>query len=152
MKASNIIRFALVTVFVAYFSSVSAQRVVASSYIEQTQISSKLGYSVGVVFSESNIELGAFQQNNMSSMDPEVWDDNAYERSFTGVYMNYPMLEKRMLSLNFKIRTGLSNGENFVITPAVNGDYEVSKKIKVTGGVGVRAFRPTLVSGIKIVI
>ena len=152
MRTVRIIKLivALTTIFA--IQAASAQNLVASSYVEQSFVSSKLGYSIGVKFQETKIELGVFQQNSMVSFDTENSSVTDYERTFTGVYMNYPMFETRTLTLNFKIRTGVSNGENFVITPAVNGDYTLNRKIQVMGGVGVRAFRPTLMTGIKIII
>jgi hypothetical protein len=132
--------------------AVTAQRVITSSYMEYTKVSPKLGYSIGYQFGDTHIEVGAFQQNNMAPENTEASTPSDYEQKFTGVYMNYPMLETKALNLTFKIRTGISNGENFVITPAINGDYKLYKKVQLTGGVGVRAFRPTLVSGIKIII
>ncbi len=140
--------------FIAIFAmqAATAQHVITSSYIEQTHISPKLGYSIGYQFGDTHIEVGVFNQNAMTSNASESGTIDRQEKNFAGVYMNYPMLEKDALSLSFKIRTGVSNGENFVITPAINGNYKLFKKIMITGGLGVRAFRPTLISGIKITI
>jgi hypothetical protein len=160
MKTSNtqksvtvqVLRLALAIVAIFAIHIASAQQVITSSYVEYSHVSSKLGYSVGYQFGDTHIEVGAFQQNSMNNPSTEVGAPADYEQKFAGVYMNYPIVQGNALSLSFKIRTGVSNGENFVITPAVNGDYKLYKKVQITGGLGVRAFRPTLVSGIKIII
>lgn len=146
----QVIRLLVAILSIFAIQAASAQRIITSSYVEQTKVSPKLGYSIGYKFADTHIEVGAFQQNSMTTRSSETGSSMDYEKSFTGVYMNYPITANNTFSLNFKIRTGVSNGENFVITPAFNGDYKLFKKIQLTGGLGVRAFRPTVMSGIKI--
>ncbi len=154
MKAENdfLLKIAIIITILLSTQTAYGQTVVTSTYLEQTQISPKLGYSIGYQFHESPVELGAFQQRSMTMLDGDHAGPTDYEKDFTGLYMNYEMLQNRLLTLCFKIRTGVSNGENFVITPSVMGDYQIFRKVQLSGGLGVRAFRPTLLSGIKITI
>lgn len=153
MKTLNNIP-ALIFVFVllmfAFIATTKAQGITASTYIEQTKVSPKLGYMIGYHFgSEYGIEVGGFIQNEMQS--PGQTTDTEYymqrrETSFAGMYFNYPAYMGNKFEVTIQIRTGVVNAENFVITPSVEGSYKLTQKLLVSAGVGTRCFTPTLMS------
>lgn len=126
-----------------------AQKVQVRSYVERTHISPKLGTSVGIC-TQDNIEIGGFYQHAMDELFSEEQNSKRMERQFYGVYFGYPMMSYRRMDVKFNLRTGVSNGENFVITPSVLGAFRPVPAINLGAGVGVRAFRPTLMGSISI--
>ncbi|MEO9475710.1 MAG: hypothetical protein ABJG41_09250 [Cyclobacteriaceae bacterium] len=130
-----------------------AQGLVAESYIEKTHISPKTGTAIGFEFS-NKIELGAFYQKhtpfNKSEDTPEM--PRFYEKNFAGVYFSYPIKESSRTEMKFKVRTGVSNGQNFAITPSLHSNFKLTNRVKIGAGLGIRAFRPTLQSSIRITL
>ena len=145
-KVREIVAVALV--MVAGFAS--AQQLVATSYVEQTVVSPKLGTSVGVVFN-NEIEVGGFYQQSTQSTAPEsVGLPPRTEQEFAGAFVAYPITQDNLVDVKLNVRVGVSNGQNFVITPALQGNIQATKKISLDAGLGVRSFRPTMMAGIKI--
>jgi hypothetical protein len=128
----------------------SAQQLVATSYVEQTVASPKLGTSVGVVFNNA-IEVGGFyQQSTQRTASESVALPPRTEQAFAGAFVAYPITQANLVNVKLNVRVGVSNGQNFVITPAVKANLQATKKISLDAGLGVRSFRPTLMAGIKI--
>ena len=128
---------------------ISAQSLTIRSYVEKTSVSPKRGIAVGVKF-PCNIEIGGFHQKESSmvvSSEKEPW---RYEKEFYGFFFQYPVYSKGSLDLGFNIRTGLSNNENFVITPAITADYRIGRLLSVGAAFGSRAMSPTISAGVKI--
>jgi len=48
------------------------------------------------------------------------------------------------------VRTGLVNGQDFKITPALMGSLHLGKSLNLKVGVGFRGLSPTLNTGLKI--
>lgn len=127
----------------------SAQNIAVGSYIEQTQVGPKIGTSIG--FNTSmNVEFGGFYQKAVEQVAPEGVRPWTYEREFYGAYFNYPIVEGNITALKFNVRTGVTNGENFLITPSLLGSISPVKAVKIGAGLGMRAFRPTLRGSISI--
>lgn len=126
-----------------------AQSLNAATYVEQTHISAKVGTAFGYTFS-SNIELGGFYQQAAQPVQREYGRPLMEEEEFYGVFFAYPIIGSDKANLKMNVRTGVSNGENFVITPGVVANYSPFKKITLSSGVGTRAFRPTLMASLKV--
>ncbi|MFY0608405.1 MAG: hypothetical protein JXR10_16925 [Cyclobacteriaceae bacterium] len=142
----------LITIILAITTSVlQAQQLTAKSYLEQTYVGPKLGTAIGLMF-PCNIEVGGFYQESTTAFGEAETLPWLKERQFAGAFMNYPIMQKEFLGLSFNIRTGVSNGENFLITPTVLGYIMPLPRVKVSGGLGVRAFSPTLQGGITLVL
>ena len=147
MKTSKI---TILTIMVMALSgAASAQKLNASTYIEKTHISPKIGTSLGVIF-QSNIEVGGFYQQSADPIEREYGRPLMEEREFYGVFFAYPVIGSNKANVKLNVRTGVSNNENFVITPGLLANYSPVKQVTVSGGVGTRAFRPTLLAGVKI--
>lgn len=151
MKTLSIIRLIIGIGAILAINLASAQQIVGTTYVEKTHISPKLGYAIGFVISDLQMEVGAFHQNTITKIDlSESYMAQFYERTFSGIYMNYPVLSHRGFDVKFNIRMGVTNKENFAITPSVKLDYQLIRNLKITTGIGIRAFQPTYQSGIAL--
>lgn len=137
--------------------TVFAQQFVTSTYVERTSVSPKTGVSIGTV-NRYGMEFGGFYQESkliestlMSERSLEALP-RMYEQVFYGAYFACPLLYSRISEVRLNIRTGVVNGESFVITPSVLGRYKFNQTLSVGAGVGVRAFRPTFQTKISITI
>lgn len=127
------------------------QQLQASTYMEQTHISPKLGVAIGYRFEGTHsFEVGGFYQRSTVETKAEAGRPLKSENEFYGAFFAYPLVNKRLTVVNFNIRTGVSNGENFVITPSLLADLKPLKNINFGGGIGIRSFRPTYLVSIKI--
>ena len=140
-----LITIALIIISLATYG----QSLSLSSYVEQTQIGPKLGTSIGFN-TNIDIEVGGFYQKAVEVTGTEGMRPWKIEQEFYGAYFNYPITKGEHLGLKFNVRTGVSNGENFVITPSLLGSLSPVKAIKIGAGLGVRALRPTLMGSISI--
>ncbi|MEQ9425124.1 MAG: hypothetical protein RJQ09_11940, partial [Cyclobacteriaceae bacterium] len=142
----------LITLTITLIASLNfalAQGLFASSYVEKTNISPKMGTQIGYQF-DWGVEVGVFFQDEADFLNHgEIKRPRFYEKSFTGVFFAYPILETKNLDLKLNVRTGAVNKINFAITPSLIGTYSLHKNLKVFSGIGVRTFRPTLQAGIK---
>lgn len=138
LRNTLILLAALTATTIAY-----GQGFTAATYFEYTHISPKAGTNVGFEFT-TGVELGAFYQNavNYQSTGNE-WKDRMIEREFIGVYFAYPMYNSRYFNTKLNVRTGVTNGENFKITPAITANFTPYKRFAVGAGIGARGFRPT---------
>lgn len=130
----------------------SPQKIIIRTYIEKTHMSPKTGTMIG--FENRYLwEFGAFFQESSlmeSLMSEEARADmpRHYERDFTGIYFAVPVMIRESIVIKVNVRTGVSNNENFVITPAVLAVYRPTKNLNIGLGLGSRAFRPTLMASI----
>lgn len=143
------VRLTLTALLVAAVTAVSAQGVQASTYMEKTHISPKLGTAVGYAFNNA-IEVGGFYQKSTVELQAEKGRPLMSENEFYGAYVAYPLVGNQKANVKLNIRTGVSNGENFVITPSFQGNLKATKLISIGAGVGVRSFRPTMMASLKI--
>ncbi len=135
--------------FAAVLGTVSAQKVIIRTYVEKTHMSPKTGTAIG--FENRFLwEYGAFFQE-ASLMESFMMSDEEraalpreYEKDLTGIYFAVPIVARESFIVKANVRTGVSNGENFVITPSVLADFMPVKHVHIGLGVGSRAFRPTL--------
>ncbi len=139
----------LLLLFVTVLGTASAQKVIVRTYVEKTNMSLKTGTAIGFE-NQFNWEFGAFFQEAslmesfmMSDEDLEALP-HQYEKEFTGIYFAVPIVSREQYIVKANVRTGVTNGENFAITPSVLADYTPIKHLKIGMGVGVRGFRPTL--------
>ena len=152
MKTSILIIVMLVVVL----GTANAQQAVTRVYNEKTKIGLKTGVAVGYE-SRYGIELGGFYQE--ADLLDKVFNKNEssqsvkprqYEKQFYGVYFGARITSSNWYDLKFNVRTGVTNGENFAITPSVLANVIATKNVQLTVGVGSRAFRPTLQTGISV--
>ena len=135
--------------FVAVLASASAQKMIIRTYLEKTHMSPKTGTSIGFE-NQFGWEYGAFFQEAslmesfmMSEADVEALPRH-YEREFTGLYFAVPIVSRESYIIKMNVRTGMTNGKNFLITPSVLADYKLAEYIRLGMGVGSRNFRPTI--------
>jgi hypothetical protein len=133
--------------FIVALGSASAQAPLFRSYVEITKVSPKMGVAIGY---KNNLswEFGVFYQE--ASVYETLFTEERdyrpynYEKTFVGLFFTAPITVSELFDIKCNVRTGVVNGENFVITPTIGADYKLSKKLLVGVGVGARAFRPTL--------
>ncbi len=128
----------------------SAQHFTTRAYTEITNVSMKQGLQFGRTL-ENRFTFGAFAQVEMQNIGTtlEFKERKTRELSFVGAYMAFPCSpEGKKLSVDFEVRTGVKNGKYFSILPAVVANYDITNRIEFVGGLSVRNFRPTLMSGI----
>lgn len=134
----------------------NAQNVKLTTYVEATHITPKTGINVRYVDPNIDYEIGAFYQE--SKILEQMWmSDEAirnlprfYEQTFAGIYFAAPLMERNRFDLKFNVRMGVANKEIFVITPAIMGDLKLTPFIHLGGGIGTRAFKPTLITNLTI--
>ncbi|WP_258097951.1 hypothetical protein [Marinoscillum pacificum] len=131
--------FALVVITTIAFG----QGLSLKSYIEQTEVGPKVGSALGFN-TKSGIEIGGFFQKAVDGMLTEESTPWNCEKEFYGAYFTYPVVSGQFFDLGFNVRTGVSNGENFTITPSLLTSVSPIKQVKVGAGLGVRAMRPTV--------
>tara|TARA_Y100000310_G_C20681223_1_gene816075 strand:+ start:2327 stop:2899 length:573 start_codon:yes stop_codon:yes gene_type:complete len=134
---------------VALTTVVFGQDISLNSYVEQTEVGPKVGTSVGY-YGKSGIEVGGFYQKAVEGTAPEGASPWNYEKEFYGAYFTYPVVSGYLFDLGFNVRTGVSNDENFVITPSILTSISPIQQIKIGAGLGVRAMRPTIQGSITI--
>jgi len=140
---------------VATLGAAKAQHVVAKTYMEKTHVSPKTGFALGFQ-TYTGIEVGAFYQESflmeklLGQAESQKEMPRFYEKQFYGAYMSYPVIDQPLYDFQFNVRTGITNGENFTITPSILGHFKPVKTISLGIGVGVRAFRPTVQSSVSI--
>jgi hypothetical protein len=132
-------------------SALHAQTLNASSYIEKTHVSPKVGSTLGVMFN-NQFEVGGFYQQSTIELQAEYGRPLTSEKLFYGLYVTCPLKSYDKLGLNLNIRTGVSNNENFVITPSMQANVHPWKKVAISGAIGTRALRPTWIAGIKFML
>ncbi|NQZ75850.1 MAG: hypothetical protein HRT61_07015 [Ekhidna sp.] len=129
-----------------------SQKVTVSTYVERTHISPKTGVFVGYK-DRYSYEYGFFyQQATTMLMSKEKQQElpRFYEREFIGTYLSAPIYYLGDFTLKMNVRMGVSNEENFVITPAFLAHYSVFENVTLQAGLGARCFRPTYQYGISI--
>ncbi|MEP1033542.1 hypothetical protein [Ekhidna sp.] len=141
--------------FAAVLGTASAQKVIIKTYVERTHMSPKTGTAIGfenrflweygVFFQEASL-MESFM---MSEQDKEALPRH-YEKDFSGIYFAVPIVARESFLLKANVRTGVSNGENFVITPSVLADFMPVKHVRLGLGVGSRAFRPTIQASVAL--
>jgi len=129
-------------------------RLVATTYIEQTSVSPKGGTAIGVVFKNA-MSVGVFYQESkvvkgLMGQEQYLALPSDYEKEFYGAYFTAPIDDQGLIGFDVQIRAGISNGENFVITPSLLSSLKLTRSIELGAGVGVRAFRPTVQSSLTI--
>lgn len=128
---------------------INAQGFQASTYIERTHVSPKVGTAVGYEFSKTQIEVGGFFQQSTVQLEAEAGRPMTSEMNFIGAYFAYPLVNKGIANLKLNVRTGVSNGENFSITPSVLANVKPLKNISLGAGIGTRALRPTFMASVR---
>lgn len=150
MKTVTITKILLIAILtLSAISNIKAQGLQANTYVEQTHVSPKFGTSIGYEFAD-RIEVGGFFQRASVQAEAEYGRPLSSENEFYGAYFAYPLVAARNATVKFNVRTGVSNGENFVITPSLMASYSPFRLVAIGGGVGVRAFRPTGMATITI--
>jgi hypothetical protein len=137
----------------AVLGATTAQQLTTRAYMEKTNMGLKNGLAIGFTFL-SDAEAGGFFQKSAAfgSIQEQNVLSRFVEREFYGIYGAYPLLNRRVIDIKYQVRTGISNGENFIITSSILADAAVMNHVKIGGGVGMRNFRPTYQTSITIVL
>lgn len=139
---------------VAVLGTASAQKLVVKTYVEKTNMSPKTGTSIGFE-NKFKWEFGGFYQEASLMESIMLTDEDLenlprlYEKEFGGIYIAVPMTIREKYVIKAQVRTGVTNGENFTITPSVLADYMLADKIRIGMGVGSRGFRPTMQASVS---
>ncbi len=149
----------LIPALVLTLTTAFGQALNVSTYMEQTRISPKLGATVGVKWTGSyayynrpfSFELGGFYQECTMPEEGETATTEV-ENNFAGVYFETPLIYMRAFTLDLNVRTGLQNGEYFLITPAAKARYAFGDNLSVGAGVGSRSFQPTMMFDVKLAL
>lgn len=120
-----------------------------TTYAEQTKKGTKLGTAMGINLAH-NFGVGAFYQQSVQKFEAEQFRPLMEENEFFGIYMTGNMYKTELFSLNAMVRTGVTNRENFAITPSILATFKLAKMIEFNAGMGVRCFNPTLTAGLTI--
>jgi len=139
----------LVTISILLFSFqlATAQRLNVTTYVEKTNIGIKGGTAFGFE-NHLGFEYGGFYQELFGQERDEL--PRFYEKEFFGLYGAAPLMVRAKYDLKINVRMGVTNGENFLITPSLVANYQLMKIISVRGGIGARSFQPTFQAGINI--
>lgn len=126
-------------------SGVFAQSQVIRTYVEKTIVNTKSGFSIGYE-SIDGFEVGGFYQESSllaTFFKQEAGLSYPHERSFFGSYFACPVIYTDIGWVKLNVRAGVSNKENFVITPSILGEIRPEGRLSLGLGLGTRAFRPT---------
>ena len=132
------------------------------TYVEQTIVGTKVGTAIGRETKASyrtplSWEYGGFYQEavDLSNAPVNEVDKEAatvYEKEFFGLYGGVVLRDGNFINVRFNVRTGVTNRENFAITPSVLGQVKVLRSVRIGGGLGIRSFRPTYQGSITVVL
>ncbi|MEQ8554028.1 MAG: hypothetical protein RIC06_22490 [Cyclobacteriaceae bacterium] len=140
----------LVAILVGAGLFAKSQELFTTSYLEKTQVSPKLGIQIGYKL-KGGYTIGGFYQKAVElPTNQETKKPRFHEQAFYGVVLGTTLYNHKNVDIDLNVRTGVSNGLNFIITPSAIVDYRLGKMIHLKGGVGVRSFRPTYMAGISI--
>lgn len=137
----------------ALAGSAVSQKLKVRSYVESTEISPKLGTAIG--FENAYFwEYGAFYQAYAPAIQEGLHEyfPKFSERKFLGLFFAAPISKGSYYSMKFNVRSGVSNGENFVITTSVLADFYPAKNLSIGCGIGSRAFRPTFQASVALTL
>ncbi len=126
-----------------------AQQLSVETYYERTLISPKTGTALGYTF-RGKLCAGVFYQEHSQMFYGEREMTSQIEDEFYGFYMSGPVTEWRRASLILKARTGIANGENFMISPSVHADFAVLKRVHIGTGIAMRSILPSVMTSIRI--
>ena len=129
----------------------SAQKLILENHLETTQVGTKIGGAIGMIF-KGNYQVGMFHQEHSHSIFSGEKLPRFYEESFKGVYFSLPLKGNDFLELSFKVRTGIVNNEIFSIKPSIHSYIRPVKFIRLGLGIGTRMLRPTLMPSISILL
>lgn len=129
--------------------SLTAQDVQTRSYMERTSAGPKVGTAIGFNFT-NQMEIGGFYQRAVEMAEAEAGRPLIAENKFYGAYFGYPLLSGERTLIKLNVRTGVSNGENFLITPSILTTYKLFNTLKIGTGIGVRAFKPTVMASLTL--
>lgn len=140
---------------VAVLGTVSSQRIIIKTYVEKTQMSPKTGTSLSYENSYGWELGGFFQESSLMetmTMNNEERADlpRFYEKEFYGAFFSVPVKRSEMVDVKVQIRTGVTNGQNFTITPSLLADYKPLRNVRLGLGMGVRMLRPTMQGSVSI--
>ncbi|MFY0600087.1 MAG: hypothetical protein JXR03_10485 [Cyclobacteriaceae bacterium] len=131
-------------------NTAKAQRSFISTYVEKTHVSPKQGVNLGFEF-KGGFEVGMFYQKESSVLENrESSKPRFYEKKFTGISISGPVLIRSAYDIKLNVRTGISNNINFAITPSILANWKVLSRLEINTGLGIRAFKPTYIVGIRI--
>ncbi len=142
MKKLVILVYFIFTVQILY----SQKQLQLKTYIERTVTGPKLGIGLGIK-GHGGYEYGGFYQEAQllgpTSSDITSTKPYPYEKTFYGLYGTGTLLTRRWYDLKLQARMGITNKENFIITPSVIGRVKLANWISLETGLGFRQFRPT---------
>jgi hypothetical protein len=138
-------------------SSINGQSMNVSSYIEKTPVSPKIGISIGYNFQYKvhgysrlmEIEVGGFYQKSSVELE-ETGGILPYEKDLLGLYFESTIVRFNHLKLDFGVRVGYQNNENFILTPNAKTSLLLGERLEIGAGLGLRQFMPTTIINIKI--
>lgn len=149
-----IVNYGILTIGMFFvLSGAMAQKIQFGTYVERTCASPKAGAYFGIINKES-LAFGIFYQETDIVYDYVLTEDQKnelpqkYEQEFAGVYIGAPLFQVKKIVVDLNIRTGLANGEYFVMTPTLLAKYKLVGNVSINGGVGIRAYRPTYQYGL----
>ena len=123
------------------------------TYVESTNVSSKMGTAIGFE-NDLGFEYGGFYQES-TLMDNLIKKETTtrprlYEKEFFGLYGAAAIVQKASYDLKLQVRMGVVNREHFSITPSILANYHLFKSVSIGGGIGTRAFQLTYQGSITI--
>ena len=115
---------------VTVLGTASSQKIIVKTYFEQTHMSPKtgtsisfensLGWEFGGFFQESSLMESLLMNEDELSQMPRF-----YEKEFYGAFFSVPVRRSERIDLKVQVRTGVTNGQNFLITPSLLADYKL---------------------------
>jgi hypothetical protein len=146
MKTARILPFTLAMMIAGVLYG---QGLHVSTYAEQTKLSTKLGTAIGFNL-PYDFAVGGFYQQRMQSLPDEPRLRYTEEWEFFGLYGSGRVFTSQYFEIDAMVRMGVTNRENFAISPSFIGTYRPAKRIEFNMGMGVRCFNPTLIGGVTI--
>lgn len=116
-----------------------AQNVLVTSTSEWTVSGIEVGGSVGFQ-SKKLWSFGGFFQRGIAKNSEE----NTQVESFAGIYGNVPIAKSERVNFFFSSRLGFVDKDFFVFVPGVETRVNITKRLGVNMGMGVRKSYPAL--------
>ena len=132
-----------------FIHSASSQGLMLHAYYEQTQVSPKIGASIGVELWDRS-EIGVFGQKKVFFEEGSIDTESGVEHQFFGLYASYPLHADELLLLKASARVGLANMDLWRVTPSVQATFLPNKPMSFGTALSMLQAKPTLMAFVKI--
>ncbi|MEM8939860.1 MAG: hypothetical protein AAGC64_10985 [Bacteroidota bacterium] len=124
---------------------------IVNSYMEKTKDGMKLGATAGFK-NVYGIEWGCFYQRDVKIQnETKSTQVRRMEDKIIGFYFAGSIFDSRYFNSKIHARVGIVDGEGLAIIPTMFSYFKAGDRLRIGGGVGLRAYAPTYLTSLSII-